>query len=110
MTSSCGSAGASPSTTGVCAVCGASAGIGCGFAGAEVVRAIGVAPVCGAGSAAAVRSGCRAPARLLRGAAGPRQSARIRDLVAACSASTFSSGASPTIGMLEVGVGSVTGW
>ena len=36
-----GSAGSSPSTTGVCAVCGASAGIGCGFAGADVVRAIG---------------------------------------------------------------------
>ena len=52
VTSSWGSAGVSPSTTGVWAVCGASAGIGCGFAGADVVRATGVAPVCGAGSGA----------------------------------------------------------
>ncbi len=66
-------------------VCGASAGIGWGFAGAEVVRAMGVAPVAGAGSAGA-------------GAA----------------AGTSADAGGATIGIAAVGVGSatasVTGW
>src|SRR3954463_3024935 len=40
-----GSAAGWSVTTGVLAVCGASAGIGCGLAGAELVRATGAVPV-----------------------------------------------------------------
>ena len=82
VTTSSGS-GVASSTTGVLAVCGASAGIGCGLAGADVVRAtIGVSTV-GVGSTA--------------GAAG---------WAAGCAAAAP---AGSTIGMLVVGVGSLTG-
>ena len=89
------SAGAAswPSTTGTLEVCGASAGIGCGLAGADVVRAIGVDAVVGAGSDGA-GAGCSA--------AG----------VSAAGVSTGSAGGDWT-GIDVVGVGSVcsaTGW
>ena len=67
VTTSSAGAASWPSTTGMPEVCGASAGIGCGLAGAEVVRATGVDAVVGAGSRAAPASACRPRAPRRRG-------------------------------------------
>src|SRR5690606_4354917 len=112
VTVSCGSDSAA---TGIDAVVGACAGIGCGLAGAEVVRAMGV--VGGALSAAGAAAGGVAGAGSVT-ASGIWASPPSCDLGAtasvgagagAPSAGAAAASASPTTGITEVGVGSATG-
>ena len=78
-------AGSVPSGMTVVPVAGASAGIGCGLAGAEVVRATGVVPVGGAAGSAARsggRLGARPPGSLDDGGIGPRRCRVVDGVVA----------------------------
>src|SRR5690606_1152132 len=111
VTVSCGSAVSA--TTGFDAVVGAWAGIGCGFAGAEVVRATGVVggALSGAGLAGAeavTASGtCASPPTCDLGA-----TASAGGALSAAGAGADAAGAASgdvTTGIADVGVGSSTG-